>query len=84
MKIDISICPTCATDTDGNELDTDAYLARIRAVVAEHWPDATIAIQMGYRQGDEWYHINGSPSGQLREYITEHVDWSDEDLWYTN
>jgi len=80
-KIDISICPTTLEDTDGNQIDQDAYMALVRRVVADHWPDARITIQIGHRQGDEWYTVNGRASRELREYIAEAVDWTDEDIW---
>jgi len=80
MKINISLCPT-DMEINGDSLNEAAVFAAIRAVVAEKYPDARVALQVGYRQGDEWYQINGRDSAELCTLISEGLDWSDEDLY---
>ena len=80
MYIDISICPTVGTDTDGNTLRWDDCLAAIRAMVSERYPGARIDIQQGYHQGDDWYKIDGRRSDELEALVVD-FDWSDEALW---
>jgi hypothetical protein len=81
MRIDISICPTSLEDIDGHQMDEQALIARIRQVVSQKWPNATLAVQVGHRQGDEWYKLNGRPSQEVQLCVVEDIDWTDEDLW---
>jgi len=78
--IDISVCPE-QEDNDGNVLDVDAYVEAVRAAVTQEWPRATVSVQAGHTQDSEWYYVNGRASTELREFVGEHVDWTDEDLW---
>lgn len=81
--IHISICPTnMEIGDDGDILDEDNLFDAIREVVKRCWPDAVFdLLQVGYRQGDEWFHVNGQPSDDLRELIQTGIDYADESLY---
>ncbi|HYG78667.1 MAG TPA: hypothetical protein VEK08_26945 [Planctomycetota bacterium] len=79
MKISISICPT-NLEVGSDVMDEYKYLARIEEVVTEAYPDAKITCQVGHRQGDEWFKIDGKSSEELYELV-QGIDCSDESLY---
>lgn len=80
MKISISICPT-NLEIGGDLLDEELYLSKIREVVIARWPTAKITtLQIGYRQGDEWFTFDGCESDELQTLVSE-IDTSDETLY---
>lgn len=81
MRIDISICPTnLESGTDGEIMDSDLYLAAIEELVATEYPDAWVETQIGYRQGDEWFRIDGDEDDALLALVLS-LDTSDESLY---
>ncbi len=79
MKISISLCPTMM-EVNGDIRKEDVVLELIKRAVTEVYPLAKITTQVGYRQGDEWYMINGQDSEKL-QYLVSELDWSDESLY---
>lgn len=80
MEIRISICPT-DLDQGGDILDADRLLAAIRAHIESVYPDAWIrTLQVGYRQSDAWFQIDGEDSNELAGHVYG-MDWSDESLY---
>ena len=79
-RIEISICPT-GLEVGEDVMDAEAYLDAIRTAVLATWPDARIAtLQVGYRQGDEWFRLNGRDSDAVRA-VVDCIDCSDEKLY---
>jgi hypothetical protein len=69
QRISISICPT-NIEVDGELLDESAYLGEIRAVLKRDFPAAQVTcLQVGYRQGDEWFCLNGVDSEEVRDSV---------------
>jgi len=64
----------------GDVLNEQKYLARIREIMSDKWPDAHLDVQVGYRQGDEWFRLNGIDSEEVREAV-HGIDVSSEDLY---
>ena len=88
--LDISICPTgLEPGDDGDLIDRDLLLTRIREVAVVKWPGATITwrcLQIGFRQCDEWAHcwIDGKQDDDAaRSLLDDDIDWTDEDLYET-
>ena len=78
MKIRISICPT-SLEVGEDAMDEEKYLDAIQAAVAAAFPDADICLQVGHRQGDEWFQVNGEELSALRALVFS-IDCSDESI----
>jgi hypothetical protein len=60
MNVSISICPTELEFASGDHYDERKLLAAIREFVEQRHPEATITcLQVGPRQGDGWWRIDG-------------------------
>lgn len=58
-NVSISICPTDLEFANGDRYDADALLAALRGFIEQRHPEATIRLQIGHRQGDEWARLDG-------------------------
>ncbi len=79
MDIKISIDPV-DMEVGDSVLDEDKYLAAIERAVLAAYPGATVDVQVGYGQGDEWYTIDGEDSETLME-IVNGMDTASMDVW---
>jgi hypothetical protein len=80
-RIDISLCPT-TLECGESHYDESRLLASIRQWFAARHPDASISVQVGYRQGDEWATIDGNREAgaeAMADYWDENA--SDESLF---
>ena len=83
MNVSISICPTEMEYPNGDLYDEHRLLAAIRKFVEQRHPGATIScLQVGYRQGDSWAHVDGdSEAGDelISAFFEAHA--ADDDLF---
>lgn len=82
-RIEISLDPTDLEFTNGDRYDPDKLLDAIKEFALSCYPDATfVTLQVGYRQGDCWYRVNGDreEGNSLMEQFW-HARAADEDLF---
>lgn len=82
-SINISLCPT-RLEINGDRYDEEKLLAAIESYAAERLRDEiTVAcLQVGFRQGDEWFAVDGDAlAGRelIDEFFVDHG--CDEDLF---
>lgn len=55
MNVSISLCPTdLEVGSEGDWLEPDVLLDRMRSWLLTKYPEAKIYLQVGYHQGDRW------------------------------
>jgi len=79
IRISVSICPT-NLEVGSDVMNGDRYCEAIREAIEDRWPGAAAQVQVGYRQGDEWFRRDGIDSADVRA-VVEAIDVSREELY---